>query len=768
MYQQDSMDCGPTCLAMVCKHYGKDIPLALLRERTQIGKEGVNILGISEAAEGIGFKTLAVQLTYEQLTQEIKLPSILHWTQSHFVVLAGVQKKWFSKHSSLIIADPARGLANIDPATFKQQWLSSTIDGEKVGVALLFEPTEALYEQQNEKKTSGLAFKNAFSYLWNYKRQLFQLIISLLVSALLQLILPFLTQSIVDTGINTQNLHFIYFVLMAQIALFVGKLSIDFIRSWLLLYISTRINISILTDFIIKLMKLPIRFFDSKQTGDLLQRMNDHHRIESFLTGSSLSALFSVISLFVFSVVLTFYNPLVFLIFILSAGLYVLWIILFLKKRKNLDYKRFGVSSREQSATIQMIQGMQEIKLQGCEKQVRWKWERIQAKLFNLNRKTLSLEQWQGSGALFINEGKNILITFLCARAVIEGNMTLGMMLAVSYIIGQLNGPVEQLINYVRSWQSAKISMERLNEIHYMEDEEPAHTTFLKALPVALTGKLTGGKKYEKPYSENFNETLTYEPHDHPSSAELSIPSVQLKNITFTYPGAGNIPVLENVDLLIPSGKTTAIVGGSGSGKTTLLKLLLRFYEPQSGELFFGETPFQEISHKVWRKHCGVVMQDSFIFSDTIAANIAVGYEKIDMQRLRYAARIANISEFIEGLPLGFNTKIGPENGGISMGQRQRILIARAVYRNPDYIFLDEATNSLDSSNEKTIIENLKQFFQGKTVIVVAHRLSTVKHADQIIVLDKGRIAEKGSHQELVQLKGKYYTLIRNQLELGN
>lgn len=766
IYQQDSMDCGPACLAMICKQYGRPTPLAELRELTQIGKEGVNILGISEAAESLGFKTLAVQLTIDQLSEEIKLPAVLHWSQEHFVVLVEVKKSLFSKKKRhFVIADPANGLIDLEESTFKHHWLSSSIDGEKVGVALLLDITEAVYTgQKNTEVDAGKALKNAFSYLWTYKTQLFQLLFSILISSIFQLLLPFLTQSIVDTGIETRDIHFIYVVMMAQIALFIGKLTVDFIRSWVLLHISTRINVSILTDFIIKLMKLPIRFFDSKQTGDILQRMNDHHRIESFLTGSSLSAIFSTISLLIFSVVLFIYNPIVFFIFILSGGLYVFWISLFLKKRKDLDYKRFGISSQEQSTTVQMIQGMQEIKLQGCEKQVRWNWERIQAKLFNLNGKTLSLEQWQQSGALFINEGKNILVTFFCARAVINSEMTLGVMLAVTYIIGQLNSPLEQLINYVRSWQSARISMERLNEIHDLEDEEPSHLSFMKELPVPLTSKLHGGTKK----NERFNYADTTAAEKAPErSYEMTSPLV-MENISFTYPGAGNVPVLEKINLHIPPGKTTAIVGGSGSGKTTLLKLLLRFYDPQEGIIYFGDTPFGKISHKSWRMHCGVVMQDSFIFSDSIAANIAVGAEKVDVDRLQYAVKIANIEEFISELPLGFNTKIGPEHGGISMGQRQRILIARAVYRNPDYIFLDEATNSLDSNNEKTIIENLKQFFNGKTVVVVAHRLSTVKHADQIIVIDHGKIAERGTHAELVQLKGKYYTLVKNQLELGN
>jgi len=739
--QQDSMDCGPACLAMICRHYGRSIPLVQVRERTQIGKQGVNMLGISEAAESYGLRTLAVQLTYEQLIEDASLPCILHWSQSHFVVLTKVRKKsFFNREVELEVADPANGLVTFDPQTFNGYWISSKFEGKPAGVVLLLEPTQAFFnEAGDESSTSnGLGFSSVFGYLLRYRRLLMQLVFSLAIAAFFQMLLPFLTQSIVDTGIQTNNLHFVYVVLLAQIALFCGKITVDFVRSWILLHISTRINVSILTDFLIKLMKLPVGYFDSKQTGDILQRMSDHNRIETFLTGSTLSVFFSLFSLIVFSGVLAFYNSLVFIVFLLSTLLYMFWIIVFLDKRRQLDYKRFHVSSKEQGIKIQMIQGMQEIKLQGSGRQVRWNWERIQAKLFKLNVKSLSLAQWQQSGALFINEGKNILITFFCAKAVIDSEMTLGTMLAVQFIIGQLNGPVEQMISFVKSWQDAKISMERLNEIHHLEDEEPAHKTFVKKIPLTFA---------------NQNET--------------PFPSLIFNKVTFTYNGAGSSPVLKNISLVIPPGKTTAIVGVSGSGKTTLLKLLLKFYEPQQGEIRLGETPLNIISHQAWRAHCGVVMQDSYIFSDTIARNIAVGADHVDMDLLKYAVKVANIEDFLQSLPLGFNTKIGSDGNGISMGQRQRILIARAVYKNPDYIFLDEATNSLDATNESVIIENLERFFKGKTVVVVAHRLSTVKHADQIILLDKGKIAERGTHQELINIKGKYYSLVKNQLDLG-
>lgn len=764
--QPDVMDCGPTCLRMAAKHYGRNISLQSLREKTQIGKGGVNLLGIGEAAESIGFRTQSVKITYEVLTRDAKLPAILHWDQNHFVVL------YKNRGSKLHIADPAKGLITYNPTEFKNHWISDKANEEEGGIALLLEPSPAFYQNNEEKEDkNGLGFKNIFQYVFPYKKLVVQLFIGLAVASLLQLFLPFLTQSIVDTGVSTANIHFVYIVLLAQLALFAGRLAIEFVRGWILLHISTRINISILTDFLIKLMKLPVSFFDSKHTGDILQRMNDHQRIESFLTGSSLNVLFSLINLLVFSVVLAIFNIGIFAVFAIASVLYAFWVIFFLKRRRILDYKRFEVAAREQSITIQLVQGMQEIKLNGAERSMRWTWERLQARLFGLSMKGLSLNQWQQAGAFFINEGKNIFITFLSAKAVIDGQMTLGSMLAVQYIIGQLNSPIEQMIGFVQSWQNARISMDRLNEVHTMEDEEPAGKELLKELPAGFQRQVVGGRSgMDSPVSLSNTGTqhLSWN-EDFDSIAFLgeTDTSVRFQNVSFTYPGAGNEPVLKDINLQIPKGKTTAIVGVSGSGKTTLLKLLLKFYRLQRGEIKLCNTPLENISHKAWRAHCGVVMQESFIFSDTIARNIAVGRDKIDMDMLRHAAEVANIREFIESLPLGYNTKIGAEGTGISMGQKQRLLIARAVYRDPDFIFFDEATNSLDANNESLILHNLESFFKGRTVIVVAHRLSTVKNADQIVVLNKGVISEKGTHQELVNLRGEYFTLVKNQLELG-
>ncbi len=790
LHQRNQMDCGPTCLAMICRYYGKNFNIQSLRDKTEIGKEGVNLLGISNAAENIGFRTQGVQLTFAQLINEAPLPCILHWGQNHFVVLLKPGRYLRSlyrgtkyREDRIIIADPGKGIIKLSKEEFKQNWISSTITAlpdslfppplegiGEAGIALLLEPTPEFYKQDSEKE-GKLGWGMLFGYFAQQKRYIVQLFVGLLLGSLLQLIFPFLTQSIVDTGINQHNLPFIYLILAAQFMLFFGRTVVEFIRSRILLYISTKINLAILSDFWIKLMKLPLSYFDTKKTGDIIQRIGDHKRIESFLTGSALNTLFSLFNLVIFSVVLLQYNTYVFAIFCIGSILYFLWIKLFLRYRRSLDYKRFAVASKENTATMQLIYGMQEIKLNGAEHLRRWEWEGLQASLFKLSFKSLSLSQYQQAGAFFINEGKNILITFFVAKSVLDGQLTLGAMLAVQYIIGQLNSPVEQLIGFAQQAQDAKISLERLNEIHQMEEEEPQDKELSRQLPESR--------------------------------------SISLANLSFTYTGAGNEPVLKNINLHIPEGKTTAIVGMSGSGKTTLLKLLLKFYENYTGEIKIGASSIPQggnkseeqsedygasslnssqhpsllslskngevagvrlnsISPKYWRSHCGSVMQEGYIFNDSIAKNIAVSDERPDYNKLLHACKVANIQTFIESLPLGFNTKIGAEGNGISAGQKQRILIARAVYKNPEFVFFDEATNSLDANNERAIMENMNQFFKGKTVVVVAHRLSTVKHADNIVVLHNGEITECGTHGELAMKKGRYFELVRNQLELGN
>nr|WP_294942621.1 peptidase domain-containing ABC transporter [uncultured Mucilaginibacter sp.] len=718
--QPDQMDCGPTCLRMVAKHFGRNIKLQTLRQLCEINREGVSLLGISDAAEKVGFRSLGAKLNLSEL-KEAEQPCILHWRQNHFVVLYKISKGYY------FIADPAAGLIKLTEPEFANNWLSDTEKNE--GIVLLLSPTPHFYEE-DDKEGSEVKWSFLLRYLIRYRQLVIQLLFGLGIGTLLQLAAPFLTQSVVDIGINTRNLNFIYIVIIAQAMLIIGRVSVEFIRSWILLHISTRINISILTDFLIKLMKLPISFFDTKMTGDIMQRMNDQRRIETFLTGSTLSTLFSMFNLVVFSVVLAYYNPLIFFVYLISSALYIGWILAFLKRRRQLNYKSFEIASKNQSSIVQMVNGMQEIKLNNSEQQKRWEWEHLQARMFKFNVKNLALNQYQQGGSTFINESTNLLITFLSAKAVIDGQFTLGAMMAVQYIIGQLNSPIQQFLGFIQGFQDAKISLERLNEIHQMDDEEPVEKEFNHALPDDRT--------------------------------------LSLNDVSFRYPGAGNDPVLSDINLSIPQGKTTAIVGMSGSGKTTIIKLLLRFYLPQKGELKVGGQLLNNIGFKIWRSQCGVVMQDGFIFSDSIERNIAVGDDYPDNAKIQHAIKVANIQDLISSLPLGLKTKIGAEGNGISQGQRQRLLIARAVYKNPHYLFFDEATNALDANNERVIMDNMKEFFKGRTVVVVAHRLSTVSNADNIIFLHKGRIVEQGTHRQLTALKGEYYNLVKNQLELGN
>lgn len=727
--QLDAMDCGPACLRMVAKYHGKAYGLQKLRELSHITREGVSLLGISDAAESIGFRSMGVKIAFEKLAHDVPLPCIVHWKQRHFVVVYDIKGK---KGKEIIkVADPAHGLVNYTKEEFLKGWLSTVEGEEDQGICLLLEPSPDFYTQEDDKPDKR-SFLFLLSYLKPHRKFIVQLILGMILGSLLQLIFPFLTQAVVDVGISNRDLGFITLVLIAQLVLFVSQTTVEFIRSWILLHVSTRINISLISDFLIKLMKLPIGFFDSKKIGDLMQRIGDHTRIENFLTASSLQVLFSMVNLVIFAVVLGIYSLKILAIFFIGSVLYVLWVLVFMKHRRELDFKRFAQMSDNQSNLIQLITGMQEIKLNNCEKQKRWEWEKIQARLFRVNIKGLALNQYQQAGGAFFNQSKNILITFVAAESVVTGSMTLGMMMAVQYIIGQLNAPIEQMIGFIRSAQDAKISLERLGEIHLKEDEESL--------------------------SEE-NIIIERLPEDK---------QINISNLSFQYEGPRSPMVLQDLSLTIPENKITAIVGTSGSGKTTLIKLLLGFYKVTKGEIKLGEFSIDNISAKFWRSSVGAVMQDGYIFSDTIANNIAISEETIDREKLLYAVKIANIGEYIESLPLGFNTKIGQEGSGISQGQKQRILIARAVYKNPQFIFFDEATNALDANNEKIIMENLNEFYQGKTVIVVAHRLSTVKNADQIVVLEKGKIVERGNHKELTALKGAYYHLVKNQLELGN
>ncbi len=720
--QPDAMDCGPACLKMVAEHYGRHYSLDTLREETFIGREGVSLLGISRAAEKIGIRTVGGKLSYEDLKEKAPLPCIVHWNQNHFVVVYKILGK------NVFVADPGKGLITYTREAFCDHWISTSTKGEDKGVALLMEPTRLFYENEGETSIESHKLKFLSGYFVKYKRYFVQLILGLLLGSLLQLVFPFLTQAMVDTGIGNKDIGFVWTVLIAQLMLLLSRTAIDFIRRRILLHIGTRINISLVSDFFIKLMKLPMKFFDTKLVGDLLQRIEDHGRIERFLTVQTLNVVFSVFSFVVFGVVLLVYNLNIFLVFLAGSVVYGLWVLLFLKRRRLLDYQYFEKQAVSRNVVLQLINGMQEIKLQGCEQRKRWQWEDSQADLFEMNMKSLSLQQNQEAGGICINELKNILTTVLAAAAVIHGEMTLGMMLAVQYIIGQLNSPVEQLVGFVYQWQDVGIALERMNEIHTRKNEE------------------------------NENRTVSC----------IADNDIAIENLCFKYDGALPNYVLDGISLKIPQGKVTAIVGASGSGKTTLVKLMLGYYSPNEGQITVGGEDMERFNLVWWRSICGAVMQDGYVFSDSIARNIAVSDDEIDMERLRHAARIANIADYVESLPLGYNTMIGQDGQGLSQGQRQRILIARAVYKNPQFLFFDEATNALDANNERAIVENLNEFYKGKTVVIVAHRLSTVKNADNIVVLEHGKIVEQGTHAELTALKGRYFELVRNQLELGN
>jgi len=721
--QMDQADCGPTCVRMIAKHYGKAYTLEYIRERSYITRSGVSLLGLSEASQAIGLRSLAVSINFQRLSTEAPLPCIVHWRNRHFIVVYKVQ------NDKVYVADPAHGLMTYTKAEFEKGWTGDQKNKDGTGTVLLLEKTPEFDSSEQNDGEDEISFAYIFDYVKPYSKFIFQLALGMLIGSLMMLILPFLTQSVIDRGIEYRDVDFVYLILGGQLMLFIGQTVVQFIQSWILLHVSTRINISLISDFLAKLMRLPISYFETRVVGDIMQRISDHGRIQSFMTTDSLSVLFSAFNFIVFGALMAYFDTRIFLVFLISTILYVAWILVFLKKREELDYRSFDQMAKDQSNIVQLVTAMQDIKLNNAEHQKRWEWEKIQAKLFKISVDKLKLSQYQEVGTFFISNLKDILITFFSAKAVIDGNITLGTMMAIQYIVGQANGPLGNLLGFITTAQDAKISLDRLNEVRHKEDEEPSGTPKLRSL----------------------------------SSSR----DIYMKGLDFRYGPAGTDLVLENINLYIPEGNITAIVGASGSGKTTLVKLLLKFFKPTEGAIHLGKTNLDNYHSGWWRSQCGTVMQEGYIYSDTIAKNIAVGDENINYERMMHAVEVANIQHFIESLPLGYQTEIGQEGVGISQGQKQRLLIARAVYKEPKYLFFDEATSSLDSNNEKVIMENLNRFFKGRTVIVVAHRLSTVKNADNIIVLDQGQIVEQGTHLELVYKRGYYFDLVKNQLELG-
>lgn len=719
--QLDSMQCGLACMAMICYHWGQEYSVKFLNKFCTASKDGVSFKGLSDLSDTLGLHCISGKVSIQEL-RECPLPAILHWNQNHFIVLYKI------KNNKFYIADPSKGKLVHNETEFCQHFISLTSDNKEKGLAMFFEPTEKFGVIKDDTINNERNFKFLSKYIFKHKLYFIQIIVGMIFACCMQLLFPFLTQSIVDTGIHTKNIGLIWLILIGELTIVIGRTITDVIRNWLLLHISMRINISIVSDFFIKLLKLPMAFFDTKLMGDIFQRISDHDRIQKFLTSQILKISFAVLSFFIFGIVLCYYNITVFLIFLIGSFLYATWITLFLRKRRKIDYNLFEQQAANQNRTYQFITGIQEIKLQNCEIRRRLEWEDTQADLFKVQMDSLKLQLQQESGGIFINEIKNIVITVITATCVISGDMSLGMMLAVQYIIGQLNSPIEQVVAFIYSLQDVKISLERINEIHNAENED-----------------------------NHIKNNIT----------NLSDKTITIKNLSFSYDPHAITKTLDNITLNIPSGKITAIVGSSGSGKTTLIKLILGYYSNISGSILIQNQDIRNINLKDWRSHCGVVMQDGVIFSESIARNIAVEDGDIDYTRLEYAAQIANIHDYIMSLPLKYNTQIGRDGMGLSQGQKQRILIARAVYKNPDFIFLDEATNALDAKNEKIIVENLNKFYSGKTVVVVAHRLSTVKNADQIIVIDEGKVVESGEHYSLIAQKGKYYNLIHNQLELG-
>lgn len=732
--QYDNMDCGPTCLRMIASYHGKEYEIDFLRNISGITKKGVTLLGLQNAAKEIGLDAAGIRASLEQIDAGIiQLPCIIHWNEKHFTVLFKVKRTFINKilgksNNQYIVGDPSHGIVKLDRETFTSSWMGE----KKQGVALLLDITPEFFTKKRESyHKSASTLTTALNYLKPYYKYIALICVGMLFSSMLLLLLPFLTQNLVDFGIANKSTSFISLVILSQIIIFIGNSLIDMVRNQILIHINIRVSVTIIASFLDKLMKLPISFFESKNIGDITQRINDHSRVESFLTGTLLSAVFSVINLLVFSSVLIFYNTKIFFIFSIIAAFSVCWVSYFLSKRKDLNYLKFLHSKDNQTAIYEIVDGIKEIKLNNWEFGKRKNWENIQFKLFDVTSKMLVLEQTQELGYNLLLQVKNAVISYMTVMLVISNKMTLGQMISISFIIGQMNAPLNQLILFMRSVQDAKISFERLAEIQQLPDESNHHST-----PNA--------------YFEDDVRT-----------------GIVLKDVYFKYAFQNNISILNGINLFIPEGKTTAIIGPSGSGKTTLLKLLLRFYDPTAGTITVNEKNLSSYTPSQWRNLCGTVMQDGYIFSDTILRNIIVEADtsRIDTDRLQHALQISNLSDYVNKLPLGLLSYIGNTGMGLSGGQRQRVLIARAAYNNPKYLFLDEATSSLDANNEKVVMNNFNSLFEGKTVIVIAHRLSTIKNADQIVVMEEGRVGEIGTHDVLISKRGKYYELIKNQLD---
>jgi len=720
--QLDYRDCGPTCLRMIAKFHGKTFSREFLRDKAGITRMGVTMAGIADAAEAIEMHTLGMRIDLNSLVSEAPTPFIVPWRQKHFVVVHKTTK------DKIYVADPAKGLLEYDYQDFLDAWTTAQ---DKTGFVLLFEPNPNFFKLK-EDKTKIKSFGFLWSYLKPYKKLINQLLVGFMIGIIIQFFVPFLMQSVVDVGVNNQDFSFIYLVLIAQLVLFISQTLVSIFREWLLLHLTGRFNIKMVSDFLFKMLKLPVNFFDTRNTGEYLQRIHDHERIQDFVSSSSFNMLYSVVLFLVFNFVLAFYNFKIFIFFLIGSVAYIVWTLFFLKKRAELDFKRFDQQSASQTSLVQIIDGVREIKINNSQRKNRWKWEQVQISLFKISMNSLKLAQYQSIGSNFINELKNIFITFLSASAVVNGEITLGMMLSIQYIVGQLNLPLSNFISFIQLWQDARISLERLWQVHSKDDEDIAELNKAKELP------------------EN--------------------KSIHIKNLSFQYGSKSSQMVLKNISFEIPQGKTTAIVGASGSGKTTLIKLLLKFYEPTEGTILIGNTNLKDINNDYWRMNCGAVLQETFIFNDTIAGNISESEQNeiIDRGKLKNAVYISNIEDFVERLPNKLNTELGASGIRLSGGQEQRLMIARAVYKNPEFVFFDEATSSLDANNEKVIMEKLNSFLNKKTSVIVAHRLSTVRNADTIIVLDDGEVVEQGNHEQLTMLKGRYYDLVKNQLELGN